>query len=625
MVLSPHRVESRLRLRVGAKFFFAVGVLVLAVLTIAGVGAVGLARMAQRTTLFYDRSFAISQHAADVVAATFAIHETALYQVAVDDPRLRAQLNAELDQLLIPRAQEAISVLRGDFAGQPGQQRSVDRIEAGLRSYQQLRSTSVGVGTVSAQPGTDAASTALARRIDGILEPIVDTGEALRAAEATVAARTKRQFDATYRSTRQLLALSVVVVLLLGLAIVVVLTRDMVPRIRRYSRFAADVAAGRATTALHPRGRDELAELGSALDDMVRQRELAGRAEHAQRAAAALAEQAQAEYVDTLQVTRTEDEAQDLLQRHLERSLPESTVVVLRRNNSANRLQAATALPPASELAARLVGAEPRACVAVRLGRTHREGTGRAPLLGCAVCGGTPDRPSTCDPLLVGGEVIGSVLVTHPAGFVDTDIAQIKTTVGQAAPVLANLRSLALAEFRANNDSLTGLPNKRATEDTLKRMVAQASRSITPLAAVMLDLDHFKAINDRYGHAHGDEVLAAVGTAIGSSLRASDFAGRFGGEEFLILLPETTVDSAYQVAEKIRNTVASISIPGVDRDITASLGIAGLLDHANNATGLLRAADQAQYGAKAAGRNRTIIAENTTATATESAETSAEP
>ena len=622
MVLSPHRVGSRLRLRVGAKFFLAVGVLVLAVLTIAGVGAVGLARMAQRTTLFYDHSFAVSQHAADVVAATFAIHETALYQVAVHDPKLRAQLNAELDQLLIPRAQETISVLRGDFAGQPGQQRSVDRIEAGLRSYQQLRSTSVG--TVSAQPGTDAASTALARRVDGILEPIVDTGAALRAAEATVAARTKRQFDATYRSTRQLLALSVVVVLLLGLAIVVVLTRDMVPRIRRYSRFAADVAAGRATTALHPRGRDELAELGSALDDMVRQRELAGRAEHAQRAAAALAEQAQAEYVDTLQVTRTEDEAQDLLQRHLERSQPESTVVVLRRNNSANRLQAATALPPTSELAARLVGAEPRACVAVRLGRTHREGTGRAPLLGCAVCGGNPDRPSTCDPLLVGGEVIGSVLVTHPAGFVDTDIAQIKTTVGQAAPVLANLRSLALAEFRANNDSLTGLPNKRATEDTLKRMVAQASRSITPLAAVMLDLDHFKAINDRYGHAHGDEVLAAVGTAIGSSLRASDFAGRFGGEEFLILLPETTLDAAYQVAEKIRNTVASISIPGVDRDITASLGIAGLLDHANNATGLLRAADRAQYGAKAAGRNRTIIAENTTTT-TESAETSAEP
>jgi hypothetical protein len=102
MVLSPHRVGSRLRLRVGAKFFLAVGVLVLAVLTIAGVGAVSLARMAQRTTLFYDRSFAISQHAADVVAAADAIHETALYQVAVHDPRLRAQLNAELDQLLIP-------------------------------------------------------------------------------------------------------------------------------------------------------------------------------------------------------------------------------------------------------------------------------------------------------------------------------------------------------------------------------------------------------------------------------------------------------------------------------------------------------------------------------------------
>ncbi|MEP6463572.1 MAG: GGDEF domain-containing protein [Frankiaceae bacterium] len=204
--------------------------------------------------------------------------------------------------------------------------------------------------------------------------------------------------------------------------------------------------------------------------------------------------------------------------------------------------------------------------------------------------------------------MIGSVLVSQPTPFTDTDETRIKATVAQAAPVLANLRSLALAEYRANNDSLTGLPNKRATEDTLKRMVAQAGRSLTPLAAVMVDLDHFKAINDRFGHALGEEVLAAVGTAISSSLRISDFAGRFGGEEFLILLPETGLDAAWQVAEKIRTTVAAISIPGVEREITASLGVAGLLEHAGNATGLLREADRAQYSAKAAGRNRTTMA-----------------
>jgi diguanylate cyclase (GGDEF)-like protein len=96
--------------------------------------------------------------------------------------------------------------------------------------------------------------------------------------------------------------------------------------------------------------------------------------------------------------------------------------------------------------------------------------------------------------------------------------------------------------------------------------------------------------------------------AIQSGLRASDFAGRFGGEEFLILLPETTVHGAWQVAEQIRRSVAATSVPGVDRDITASLGIAGLLEHGGDATGLLREADRAQYAAKAAGRNRTVVA-----------------
>ena len=175
--------------------------------------------------------------------------------------------------------------------------------------------------------------------------------------------------------------------------------------------------------------------------------------------------------------------------------------------------------------------------------------------------------------------------------------------------MLANLRSLALAEFRANNDSLTGLPNKRATDDTLKRMVAYANRSMSPLVGIMLDLDHFKHINDEFGHGKGDEVLAAVGAALKSCLRASDFAGRFGGEEFLVLLPDTGLEGALLVAEKMRLTVASINIPEVERDITVSLGVADLLEHGGNSTGLIREADRALYGAKAAGRNRTVVAQ----------------
>ena len=106
-------------------------------------------------------------------------------------------------------------------------------------------------------------------------------------------------------------------------------------------------------------------------------------------------------------------------------------------------------------------------------------------------------------------------------------------SVTQAAPVLANLRNLALAEARAATDALTGLPNKRACADTLKRMVALPGRSVSPLSALLLDLDHFKQINDTFGHGIGDDALAAVGEVISANLRTSDFAGRYGGEEFI--------------------------------------------------------------------------------------------
>ena len=150
--------------------------------------------------------------------------------------------------------------------------------------------------------------------------------------------------------------------------------------------------------------------------------------------------------------------------------------------------------------------------------------------------------------------------------------------------------------------------------DALNRMVAQAQRSVTPLVAIMLDLDHFKTINDQFGHSKGDEVLAAVGAALRATLRASDFAGRFGGEEFLILLPETVLEGAFVTAEKIRLAVAAVVVPGMeDHAITASLGLADLLERGGSAERLLREADRALYAAKAAGRNRTVVATADTA------------
>jgi diguanylate cyclase (GGDEF)-like protein len=315
----------------------------------------------------------------------------------------------------------------------------------------------------------------------------------------------------------------------------------------------------------------------------------------------------QIEFADTMQLAGDENEANNLLLRHLERTVTDSTVVVLNRNNSADRLEAATPLPVNSPLVASLDHAEPRSCLAVRSGRSHSEAGDRQALLGCPVCKDCPGA-STCTPLTVGGEVIGSVLVNRARPYQDQDRQHIRESVGQAAPALANLRNLAIAELRAATDSLTGLPNKRAVGDTLKRMFAQASRTLTPLSLVLLDLDHFKDINDRHGHPVGDQALANVGAALRAALRDSDFAGRNGGEEFAIMLPDTDLDGALLTAEKIREAVAGISVPGLDLHVTASLGVASYPTHATSSERLERLADAALYVAKRTGRNRVEIA-----------------
>jgi diguanylate cyclase (GGDEF)-like protein len=318
--------------------------------------------------------------------------------------------------------------------------------------------------------------------------------------------------------------------------------------------------------------------------------------------------QNQAEFADTLQLASDEDEAHLLLQRHLQRTLAATGVVVLNRNNSADRLEAVTPLPGGSPLAETLRGAEPRSCLAVRSGRTHRLNGDRAALLGCPVCGPCPGD-STCVPLTVGGEVIGAVLLNHPVPYGEAEEQRIQESVGQAAPVLANLRNLAVAEIRAATDGLTGLPNKRAVTDAMKRMFAQASMTVSPLGLLLLDLDHFKQINDQGGHPVGDQVLANVGAVLRTVLRARDFAGRNGGEEFAILLPDTEVPAALEIAERVRAAVAEISVAGTDVSVTASIGVVGFPDHATSLDRLEWLADAALYLAKRQGRNRVELAD----------------
>ncbi len=163
---------------------------------------------------------------------------------------------------------------------------------------------------------------------------------------------------------------------------------------------------------------------------------------------------------------------------------------------------------------------------------------------------------------------------------------------------------------RAMRDGLTGLLSKRTFEDALAEAIAHAQQVREPLSLILLDLDHFKLVNDTHGHPAGDAVLAAAAARIQTSVRGSDSAYRYGGEEFAVLLPGSDADRALSVAERIRERIGRAPVP-VDRrrklPVTASLGVACLGPGRDTSDSLLQAADQALYAAKHAGRNRAVL------------------
>ena len=216
-----------------------------------------------------------------------------------------------------------------------------------------------------------------------------------------------------------------------------------------------------------------------------------------------------------------------------------------------------------------------------------------------------------CLPIIQSGAVGGVMQLVVPPedqARVSALVPNIGIYLREAAPVLEAKRLMETLRESTMRDPMTGLHNRRFLEESVDMLVGQAARRKSGLAVMMLDLDYFKAVNDAYGHDAGDAVLKALAEVLGRSVRATDIVIRYGGEEFLILLQETTGEAAIAVAENIRNAVAALKVQtsGGLLQKTISIGVSSYPDDSDNFWQVVKFADVALYHAKETGRNRVI-------------------
>ena len=213
-------------------------------------------------------------------------------------------------------------------------------------------------------------------------------------------------------------------------------------------------------------------------------------------------------------------------------------------------------------------------------------------------------------PLSAEGGCIGALVAEHRArsgSRVERRlVAALEGFASQTALALRNAWLLESTRDLAATDGLTGIANRRSFERALEQEIARATRSQLPLGLLMVDIDHFKALNDAHGHQVGDEVLREVARVIADCCRQFDTACRYGGEEFAVLLPGCDADSAARTARRLRVAIAQLEGAA---PVTASLGVASWPVHAADAASLVQRADDALYASKRAGRNRVTVAQ----------------
>ncbi|MEW6117855.1 MAG: diguanylate cyclase [Nitrospirota bacterium] len=324
-----------------------------------------------------------------------------------------------------------------------------------------------------------------------------------------------------------------------------------------------------------------------------------------------------AEMNSLLQACLNADEVSQILDRTIKQIFPDESGIVYLFNSQQGILESIAIW---GDFKATEHVLSPRECWALRLGRTYLSGTGRAEMV-CPHIVPQPDTAYLCVPMIALSEALGLLHLQFNGRWAAyPEEARERKIRGKQrlAEAVAESIALSLANFKLRetlyiqsiHDPLTGLFNRRYMDELLGKELHRMLRKELPLSLIMLDIDHFKIFNDTFGHDAGDMLLRELGGFLQHQIRTEDFACRYGGEEFILILPETPLESARQRAEQLRRNIKDLTIQHRGQTlgpVTLSLGVAVFPLHGDNSEALLRAADAALYRAKAEGRDKVVV------------------
>jgi diguanylate cyclase (GGDEF)-like protein len=422
-------------------------------------------------------------------------------------------------------------------------------ILAVLEGRRIVAATSSLRGTVAVGAGRSATVRVAGKRYRALAGPALPDLPQVRLAVLT----SQSLIDAAGAQTRDRLLLGLLACLALIGVVAYIQGRAIVRNLRRVATAARGIAHGSLAERVPVRGRDEFAALGTAFNDMAAQLESRLAELDAERTRV---RESLARFGEALAATH---DAKQLL-----------------------RFVAETAVESTGARGCRIVATDGSVIVSGESG---------------------PDGERLIFPLTAGRESFGTLELVGES-FDGEQRLNAASLGSQAVVALENARLHRLVEQQALVDGLTGLANRRACSEALQAEVARAERFGTPLSVVLADLDRFKEVNDTHGHAIGDEALWTFADVLRETMREADVAGRWGGEEFLLLLPGADEDGASQLAERVRARLSARRIAGApDLRLTASFGVAEYVPE-SGAERLVGAADRALYQAKRAGKNR---------------------